>query len=265
MEQIFLPIFIKRGAEMKAGTIIRLVIFLVLIGIIVANYYKIDDLEERIANTIIVTAKDDSLIAATPHNYQKKLILLDPRLVDNSTKLHSPFQDSLSYGQLLDKYIHNRWADYYGMRRGNKNCRRIHEGVDLFVPENTPVYPIAPFGVVTQVSDNPHFMIKEACKRADGSADSVKVEYGKIVRVLYPEGFQTLYAHLNEVFVETGQVVNLNTKLGLTGVTGNLRRSGKPSHLHLEFRDSDNKSFNPKNRYYYEGTNFQHFLDYFNI
>ncbi|MDY6914929.1 MAG: M23 family metallopeptidase [Candidatus Cloacimonadota bacterium] len=250
---------------MKAATIIRLVIFLILIGIIVVNYNTIADLEERIANTTIVTIKNDSLIATTALSYNDKLVVLDPQLVDTSTKLGSPFRDSLSYGELLEKYIRNRWADYYGMRRGTKECRRIHEGVDLFVPENTPVYPIAPFGIVTEVSDNPHYMIKVACKREDGSPDSVKVEYGKIVRVLYPEGFQTIYAHLNEVFVEIGQVVNLDTKLGVTGITGNLKRSGKASHLHMEFRDSNDESFDPKYRYYYKGTDFEHFLDFFSL
>ncbi|OQX70966.1 MAG: hypothetical protein B6D62_03065 [Candidatus Cloacimonas sp. 4484_275] len=137
---------------------------------------------------------------------------------------------------------------------------RKHEGIDLFVPENTPVYPIADYGIVMQAEDNPHFLIETECKRENGVIDTVKVEYGKIVRILYPEGIETLYAHLNKIFVKTGETVTGSTKVGLTGLTGNIRRSGKPSHLHLELRDAENKTFNPKHRLFFHQGSVKNFL-----
>ena len=60
--------------------------------------------------------------------------------------------------------------------------------------------------------------------------------YGNYVIVSHPNGTQTLYAHLNSVSVERGQVVSQGQKLGGMGNTG--RSYGK--HLHFEVRGAKN-------------------------
>jgi len=93
----------------------------------------------------------------------------------------------------------------------------------------------------------------------------MKIEYGKTIRILYPEGIESIYTHLNEVFVELNQTVDRNTVVGLTGLTGNIRNSGKPSHLHLELRDSENRSFDPRNRLRFEQNSAANFIKHINI
>jgi murein DD-endopeptidase MepM/ murein hydrolase activator NlpD len=177
----------------------------------------------------------------------------------------SPFGDSLSFQELINEYVRNRYQDHYGAPRGNKSCRRIHEGIDLFVPENTPLYPLAPYGIVTEVSDDPFYLFDVECNNSDGSVSSTKIEYGKTVRILYPEGIESIYTHLSDVSVVLGQEVGFGTVVGYTGRTGNVRSSGKPSHLHLELRDSNNRSFDPRNRLHFEQASIDFFLRHLKI
>ncbi len=235
-------------------------IFLFLILIIVIETLIIKAMYNKLQGIKVFTYQKDKLKIVSLSYFNTKQYLFTASFWDRMSKYHSPFNDGLNFTQLLKKYIRNRWTDYYGARRGTASCRRIHEGIDLFAPENTPVYPLADLGVVVFATDNPHFSYKVSCKRKNGKEESVKIEYGKVVRIVYPEGIESVYAHLNKVFVKTGDVVYGNTKVGLTGVTGNLKRSGKPSHLHLELRDYKGKSFNPKERLYYDKTKIENFL-----
>jgi murein DD-endopeptidase MepM/ murein hydrolase activator NlpD len=56
--------------------------------------------------------------------------------------------------------------------------------------------------------------------------------YGNLVRVRHSDGFETRYAHLSEVDVKVGDVVEAGTELGKVGSTG---YSTGP-HLHFEVR-----------------------------
>lgn len=56
--------------------------------------------------------------------------------------------------------------------------------------------------------------------------------FGKYVVIEHKNGYQTLYAHLDNVSVRKGQVVKLGDKLGILGSTG---KSTGP-HLHFEVR-----------------------------
>ncbi|MFE0765235.1 M23 family metallopeptidase [Streptomyces smyrnaeus] len=102
-----------------------------------------------------------------------------------------------------------RVSQPYGVR-GNWAAGH-HTGVDLAVPEGTPVRSVGPGTVVFA-----------------GWAGA----YGKAVTVRMPDGKYTLFAHLSEIHVTTGAVVRPGTWVGLSGNTG---RSTGP-HLHFEVR-----------------------------
>jgi LysM repeat protein len=60
--------------------------------------------------------------------------------------------------------------------------------------------------------------------------------YGKMVIISHPNGTQTVYGHMNAVYVTTGQVVSQGEVIGESGNTG---KSTGP-HLHFEVRGASN-------------------------
>ena len=190
---------------MKTAVIVRTLIVFCLLICIVVQATMIKKMNKKLEQVVILDVDNDSLVTYSPEFLESKTVVLTPRYVDRFSTCQSPFRDGKEFNTLLKEYVHSNWADLYGARRGSKACRRIHEGIDLFVPENTPVYPIAAYGIVTEVSDNPNFMIEVGCTREDGTAGTTLVEYGKIVRVAYPEGIESVYAHLNDVLWSWGR------------------------------------------------------------
>lgn len=90
--------------------------------------------------------------------------------------------------------------------------QRLHAGVDL----------AAPHGAVVQ-SANAGTVVFAGWKGG----------YGKTVIVRYPdEQYETLYAHLSDLLVSKGQIVQAKTTLGRVGSTG----MSTGSHLHFELR-----------------------------
>lgn len=243
----------------------KLIVVITLVIIVVTDFFVIRHLNNKLNNIIIITDQGNAPVFLPAKKIKKKTVLVTPSFIDKFTQYKSPFNDGLSFGELMEKYIKNRWQDNYGTKRGSKSVRRIHEGIDLFVPIDTALYPLAEYGIVTEVSDNPHFMVTVDCVRTGGIQDSIKIEYGKTVRILYPEGIESVYTHLNEVYVELGQEVYGDTKVGITGRTGNIQRTSKASHLHLELRDKNNNSFDARNRLKFNQVSFQNFLDHLDL
>ncbi len=60
--------------------------------------------------------------------------------------------------------------------------------------------------------------------------------YGKMVIISHPNGTQTVYGHMSNVFVTTGQVVQKGEQIGESGNSG---KSSGP-HLHFEIRGAQN-------------------------
>ncbi|NUQ22029.1 MAG: M23 family metallopeptidase [Gemmatimonadaceae bacterium] len=89
----------------------------------------------------------------------------------------------------------------------------VHPGLDIAVPEGTEVRA-AGGGMVVEVGETP--------------------EYGKMIRMAHPQGYESLYGHLSEIRVRQGDRVPLGAVIGLSGNTG---RSTAP-HLHFELRKS---------------------------
>jgi murein DD-endopeptidase MepM/ murein hydrolase activator NlpD len=104
-----------------------------------------------------------------------------------------------------------RVSDPYGWRKDPFTGKKaFHRGVDLACAEGTPVLA-ALDGVVT------------AARR--GAA------YGNYVRLTHGDGQETLYAHMQYLYVRAGEVVAAGQRLGTAGQTG--RATG--AHLHFEF------------------------------
>ena len=97
-----------------------------------------------------------------------------------------------------------------------------HEGVDIMAPLSSPIYAVAD-GEVTHVAQG------EDTHR-----------YGLHVRITHPNGFETIYGHLEQAIVQTGQRVLAGEQIGLSGSSG----LAAGAHLHLSLRASEVKDNN---------------------
>jgi murein DD-endopeptidase MepM/ murein hydrolase activator NlpD len=96
---------------------------------------------------------------------------------------------------------------------------RMHEGVDLAVPNGTPIYAPAD-GLV------------EMAQRYGG--------YGNFIKIMHGGDMETRYGHLSAYNVTVGQYVHKGDVIGYVGSTG--RATGP--HLHYEVR-IDGHAVNP--------------------
>lgn len=97
----------------------------------------------------------------------------------------------------------------HGKRKGRRSKRR-HQGIDLSAARGTPIYA-AHKGRVVYVGNGFR-------------------GYGNMVLLEFNKTWATLYAHLDKIYVQTGQSVSRGELLGTMGRTG--RSTGV--HLHFE-------------------------------
>ena len=88
---------------------------------------------------------------------------------------------------------------------------RAHKGVDIVAPEGTKIRS-AGEGVVIW------------------SGYNGKNSFGNAVIVAYPDGKLSLYAHLSDIIVKSGDFVKTGSTIGLVGNTG----ASSGNHLHYE-------------------------------
>ncbi|MCT0206672.1 M23 family metallopeptidase [Synechococcus sp. CS-1332] len=93
----------------------------------------------------------------------------------------------------------------------SRNAWRMHTGLDLIVPEGSPVFSVLP-GTVRLVDE------------VGGYGLTVVVDHGL--------GWQSLYAHLLDVAVLPGESLAAGQSLGRVGSSG----SASTAHLHFEWR-----------------------------
>lgn len=104
-----------------------------------------------------------------------------------------------------------RVSDPYGWRKDPFTGKdTFHQGVDLACAEGTTVRAVLD-GVVT------------TARRS--------ATYGNYLRISHPDGQETIYAHMQYLYVRAGEVVQTGQSLGTVGQTG--RATG--AHLHFEF------------------------------
>ena len=155
---------------------------------------------------------------------------MTPEAIQYLSAWKSPFNGERFLEEDLSEYMKNPKQDSFGARRRHENGTIYkHQGIDLFAPMGTALYPIGNYGKVTAVHKDPHetFWVKT-------EGDSILVEYGKTVEITHPIGIVSRYAHLEEIVVEEGELVYWNSLIGTVGRTGNAANSNKKPHLHLE-------------------------------
>lgn len=103
----------------------------------------------------------------------------------------------------------------FGMRVHPKTKKRqMHRGVDFRAETGTEVMATADGTILI------------------AGVDPDRPAYGIMIQIKHAEGYTTMYAHLSEVTVETGEVVEQGTVVGKVGSTG---QSMGP-HLHYEVK-----------------------------
>ncbi|MCL2816328.1 MAG: M23 family metallopeptidase [Oscillospiraceae bacterium] len=127
-----------------------------------------------------------------------------------------------SLGDLFIYPLQNRFiTSNYGMRRDPiTGTLQIHRGIDLRGNIGTPVMASLD-GTISHIGEN--------------------WLYGKYIIMTHPNGYKTLYGHLNAYSVKQGDRVSRGRKIGEVGNTG---RSTGP-HLHFEIFDRNNRNVNP--------------------
>ena len=128
---------------------------------------------------------------------------------------------------MFDDWAHTDWRNWkYGDGKFiwpvvgpiSQYAHDGHWALDIAVPESTPV-KAADRGTVVMAGWSP-------------------VGYGFRVVIDHGNDYVTLYAHLRDIYVETGQVVGKGQTIGISGSNGNITGP----HLHFEtprFRDVD--------------------------
>ena len=125
-----------------------------------------------------------------------------------------------SYTSYITSYYGYRYLELYGYTR-------LHAGVDVGAAYGTAVWAAAG-GTVIQAGWN-------------GG-------YGNCVMINHGNGYTTLYGHMSQIYVSSGQTVSMGDTIGLVGSTGN---STGP-HLHFEVRSSSTGgTMNPLSFSYY--------------
>jgi murein DD-endopeptidase MepM/ murein hydrolase activator NlpD len=113
-----------------------------------------------------------------------------------------------------------RVSSHFGYRRDPFTHKKaFHEGIDIPLPENTPVLATRE-GMVLKTGKDRHG--------------------GIYVKLKHDNGYTTLYAHLSEITTREGAKVKQGETIGLSGNTG---RSTGP-HLHFEVCSAE-KPINP--------------------
>lgn len=109
--------------------------------------------------------------------------------------------------------------------------RRLHRGVDIASTRGTQIYAVAD-GIVNQVVSG--------CVEGNRSCGGGFGNFVRINHIGITEFNQSVYAHLQEIFVRQNQPVKAGDRLGTLGNTG----SSTGPHLHFELWKSG-RAFNP--------------------
>lgn len=165
----------------------------------------------------------------------KKLDMITGRLVVQSksydeifkmAKNKTEFLSAIPAIQPVSNKDLKRLSSYFGHRMDPfYKVMKFHEGVDFSAPLGTDIYATGQGEVVRVV------------KSKRGYGNNILIDHGY--------GYQTFYAHCNNILVEKGQKVKRGQVIATVGNTG---KSTAP-HLHYEVR-KNNKVIDPINFFF---------------
>ncbi len=186
-------------------------------------------------------AKASDIIAYNKLPADGSLQVGETLIIPDGEKPRTYMPKRRTYAKAYSKSTVNS-SKYYIFPVKGRKTQGIHgyNAVDIANRCGTPIYAAAD-GVVTSA--------KTTRSRARLGA-SVFGGYGNHVRIKHPNGTLTLYAHMKDVFVRTGQFVKQGEQIGTVGggfeyINGRLYRmrgAGKSTgcHLHFEVRGAQN-------------------------
>lgn len=129
----------------------------------------------------------------------------------------------LKTGDIPIRHDSRGQGDFAAPRRG----RRIHQGVDILAEVNTPVRAVKSGRAYTKIQPR---------------------GLGKYVEIIHPDGLVTIYAHLANFNILSGQKVRQGQIIGFVGKTGNAQYRNIQAHLHFEVR-KNGRPVDPLNGY----------------
>jgi len=134
----------------------------------------------------------------------------------NVVAVEETYLDEDTYPLGLIKPAHGPISSDYGLRMHPlEQRRRLHAGIDIAAERGSDVMAAAKGTVKFR-------------GRIGG--------YGKVVKIDHGNGWRTMYAHMDKVFVNEGQTLAQGERIGLVGRTGNTTNA----NLHFELRIHDN-------------------------
>ena len=150
--------------------------------------------------------------------------VVSSKMTEDEKELYLTYMETKGMLQSFAPPLDGNWQGhiscYYGYRvHPISGENQLHRGVDIAMPEGTPIYATHN-GTVTTATYNS--------------------SYGNYVVLTDEEGTVTKYAHMKELFVSEGMEIVAGTQIGTVGSTG----VSTGNHLHLELL-VDGEYYNP--------------------
>lgn len=134
------------------------------------------------------------------------IVIKSREKITDNIPISSPIHDFIitsSFGERIDPFV--------------DSLIKKHDGIDILnIKNNDTVY----------------------CTASGEVLESRKsIDYGNMVKIKHPTGFSTLYAHMDTVFVCSGDFVKFDTPIGIIGSTG--KSTGPHLHYEIIFNDEN--------------------------
>ncbi len=135
-------------------------------------------------------------------------------------------------------YSDGRFSLEGAYRTTRKGARHPHKGIDLPGAIGDPVRAAADGVVVTVTAQREKIIVRDPkTKKKIEVAGPRLAGWGNYVVVQHPDGYRTVYAHLEtRPAIKVGTRVGRGEEIGRLGITGNAR--GQGSHVHFEVWNS---------------------------
>ena len=113
-----------------------------------------------------------------------------------------------------------------------------HRGIDIVGRKNNKSVTCP----ITAHTEGEVVWIQTGQKNNPDAKPGTNATYGNCVKLKHPNGYFTLYAHMEKVYVKKGQYVKTGQEIGYMGNTG----YSFGAHLHFEVRQSNDNRINPQ-------------------